>query len=343
MSARSFLRSGCLLGLVALAGCPKAKAPEADPAQVTSLAKAMMSNMPPPGFRDCAPGEVMGGATLTNATLYKLTRTPMPPNPKNDGTIDPKLDTWLNPDELVSPAALTLAADGANTDVARRRAAAELLAAPFYLVYRVDLIDAPMAQGFKEQKRGTIGARAIRFDKSGMPYCVRNFTFQNDFARSERAIAMSDKAQMDPEVVKALQSDLKEQMLRTVASLGASRNAAAPRPAKPVEGDPGGASAPGSAGSAAVAGSATPPSTAPAAGSATPASGSGSTAAGSDAGSAAAPAVVPDPVPARPAPRPRPQPKPPAATGSGSAEAPAPPPPAEPAPEPAPPVEGSGS
>jgi uncharacterized membrane protein YbaN (DUF454 family) len=198
--------------LLALAGCgKKAKAPEADPAQVTTIAKQMVKSFPGPGAKECDGKDVVGGATFTATTFFTIAGS----------TFDkakPEYQEYVNPHELDSPAARTLVDDKA-TPQQKRQAAAELLSAPFYLVYHVDLVNAPMALAVKELKRGTVGARAVRFDKQGMAQCVRVFYFQNDKALNEEMIKKSDKAVIDPAVAQALRDDLRVQMLKRVPSL----------------------------------------------------------------------------------------------------------------------------
>mgnify|MGYP001596283155 FL=1 len=53
----------------------------------------------------------------------------------------------------------------------------------------------------------------IRYER-GTPSCAKVFFWQNDRARSDRAIAMSDRAVVDPQVVDALRADLAEQYLK---------------------------------------------------------------------------------------------------------------------------------
>jgi hypothetical protein len=197
---------------VLLAACgTKSKAPEADPAALTAIAKQMVKSFPGPGIKECEGKEVVGGATFTAVTFLKLA------NDKYDEH-KPEYQEYVNPAELDSPAARTLL-DAKASNTQKRQAAAELLAAPFYLVYYIDLVNAPMALEIKELKRGTVGGRAIRFDKRGYVQCVRVFYFQNDKAVSDSAIARSNKALMDPEIAKELQLDLRKQMLGRIPSL----------------------------------------------------------------------------------------------------------------------------
>ncbi|MEJ7601505.1 MAG: hypothetical protein WKG01_26610 [Kofleriaceae bacterium] len=80
-------------------------------------------------------------------------------------------------------------------------------------------MNAPMALEVKELKRGTVGARAMRFDKAGHVQCVRVFYWQNDKKVSDAAIAKSDKARIEPEVAAELRADLRREMLKRIPSL----------------------------------------------------------------------------------------------------------------------------
>ena len=71
-----------------------------------------------------------------------------------------------------------------------------------------------MALGVKELKIGTIHTRVIRYEKNGTPGCVLVFNFQNDRAVSDKAIEMSDKAEIDPAVAKVLRDDLVAQYIK---------------------------------------------------------------------------------------------------------------------------------
>ncbi len=210
MSARSSLHSAVLLALVAACGS-KAKAREADPAAVVTIAKQMAKSFPGPGAKECAGKDVVGGATFTATTFLTLAGS-------SYDSAKPEYQEYVNPHELDSPAARTLI-DAKASEQQKRQAAAELLSAPFYLVYHVDLVNAPMALSVKELKRGTVGARAVRFDKTGMAQCVRVFYFQNDKALNEEMIKKSNQAVIDPAVAQALRDDLRVQMLKRVPSL----------------------------------------------------------------------------------------------------------------------------
>ena len=124
----------------------------------------------------------------------------------------PEDSDWINPTQLDAPAARTLL-EPKDKKLARQ-AAAELLAAPFWIVYKVDYLNAPMALGVKELKRGVIGTRVIRYEKNtALPSCVLVFNFANDQKISDDAIEVSDKAEIDPAVAKILRDDLVHQYI----------------------------------------------------------------------------------------------------------------------------------
>ena len=198
MSARSSLHSVCLVALVA-ACSKKAPLPEADPAKFVTIAKRMAQTFPGPGANECAGKDVVGGATMVGPTFLDIAQSSYDKK-------KPEFQEYVNPHELDSPAARVLN-DPKATDKQKRQATAELLSAPFYLVYYVDLVNAPMALEVKELKRGTVGARAMRFDKAGHVQCVRVFYWQNDKKVSDAAIA------------KELRDDLRVQMLKRIPSL----------------------------------------------------------------------------------------------------------------------------
>jgi hypothetical protein len=199
MSERS---SRCELAAVALLCACGSKPPEADPAAVATLAATLLDNSPVPAAApQCKPEELGAPVTVTYHTLRILAGKPIDPTlPEQAG--------WINPPALETPAIHTLA-DAAADTTAKRRAAAEVLAAPAWIVYRVDLVNAPMALGVKELKIGTINSRIIRYDrKSGQPTCVTVFNFQNTQAKSDWAISVSNRPYIDAGVVNVLREDL---------------------------------------------------------------------------------------------------------------------------------------
>jgi hypothetical protein len=215
-------RIAALLGVALVAGAcgkPQSKKPEADPQQVTNLANTMLKNVPTPlAVPECKFADLVGGATLTRRTLIRLAQQPMPQ--MTTAKIErPEVADFVNPPELDSPAALTLVESSDAT--LKRQAAAELLSAPFYLVYHVDLVDTPIALGIKDFKNGTVGARALRYDKAGSAACVYVFFWSNDPRKQEWAVKQSDKPLIDPAVKQEMQDDLRAQMLKRIAGLAA--------------------------------------------------------------------------------------------------------------------------
>ena len=179
--------------------------PEADPATFVAIADRMVNKVPSPaGIRDCRPEE-LAGVSMTRRTLLMIDHRELDKNAE--------LSDWMNPVELDAPAARVLA-DPAADEGDRRRATAELLAAPAYLIYRLDMVAAPMALGVKDLKIGTVGGRLFRYDKTGKPECVTLFVFQNDKDKSDSAIARSRSAGViDPKVAQELRDDLHAQYL----------------------------------------------------------------------------------------------------------------------------------
>jgi hypothetical protein len=203
------------LGIVAsalFAACSTSHKPEADPARLKPIMKAMDKNTPAPGGAPvCTPEQMIGGATLTQVTLLRIAEEPANPGPERED--------WINPPELDVPAARELV-DPKVDETTKRQAAFELLSAPFYLVYRIDIVDAPMAIGVKDLKRGTVGSRVLRFDRQGNIVCVKVLTFQNTQEKSDWAILKSNLPSIDPKVAEALRDDLHDQLLKHIPALG---------------------------------------------------------------------------------------------------------------------------
>ncbi len=197
MWGRSSLPS---LALLAACGHSAPKQPEADPALVKTLASKMTNSVPAPAaVRQCTKADYQGVPSLTSRTLLQLAGETL----KND----PEHAEWINPPGLEADAFHAVATGD-------RHAAATVLAAPAWVVYKVDMVNAPIALSVKELKIGTIGARAMRFStKTGQPDCVEVFFFQNDQAKSDWAIAQSNKTLIDPAVAKAMRDDLAAQFL----------------------------------------------------------------------------------------------------------------------------------
>lgn len=205
MSARSFARNGSLLLVAlpfALAACGKKK-PEADPAKVSALAKIIANNPPPfAGVRPCAAADFQQ-PSMSQPTLLRLAKEEVPATHERVG--------WINPPELDAPYARVLV--DSTDEKLRRQAAAEFLAVKAFMVFRVDMVDVPLALEIKELKRGAVGIRAIGYDAKGELTCVKQFTVQNDKEKSEWAMKTTDKARVDPAVAQALRDDLKVQLL----------------------------------------------------------------------------------------------------------------------------------
>jgi hypothetical protein len=212
MSARSFARDlGIAVGVLATA-CSTTHKPEADPARLVPIMKAMDKNTPAPGGAPvCKPDQMVGGATMTQVTLLKIAGEPANPGPERED--------WINPPELDVPAARELI-DPAVDETTKRQAAYELLSAPFFLVYRIDIVDAPMSIGVKDLKRGTIGSRVFRFSRQGAIECVKVLTFQSTQEVSDWAILKSNLPTIDPKVAQALRDDLRAQLLKHIPALG---------------------------------------------------------------------------------------------------------------------------
>lgn len=206
MSARSFLLSAIVLAACGKHAADKPK-PTADPAKVRDAAKAMADHLPAmAGAPECKDADLAAPVTMTYTTLERVAQ--MVPQK------DPEHADWINPPQLDTPAARVLA-DPSATVQAAGEAAATLLAAKAWLVYRVDMVNAPIALGVKELKIGTVGTRIVRYDAATrLPTCVRVFTFQNDKAKSDWAIEQSNKVVIDPAVAQAMREDLADRYLK---------------------------------------------------------------------------------------------------------------------------------
>jgi hypothetical protein len=206
MSARSS-RHSFAIAVIALASCGhKAKKPEADPAKVKELASKMIDHSPvPAALPRCKAEELVAPVTVTYRTLRLLAGQVSP-------ATAPEEADWLNPAPLDHPATRLLLDDKAD-ETAKREAAGELVAARSWILYRIDLVNAPMALGAKELKTGTINGRVIRYDRSGLPTCVYVWNFQNTREKTDWAISVSNKPYIDPAVMKVLQDDLTAQYL----------------------------------------------------------------------------------------------------------------------------------
>jgi len=205
MSARSSAHKLALA--LALAACGKSAPPppEADPAKVIDIAHKLEANMPGMAtVRDCKPDDYAGALPLTWRSLTQLAGETQS---KESRDAD-----WINPPEL-DAAPVRVLLDSQDVKL-KRRAAAEVLGAKSFMLYKVDVVNAPMAVAIKELKTGTVLTRIIRFERDTTPTCVAMLDFQNDPAKSDWAISVSDKPLIDPAVAKALRDDLAAQYVK---------------------------------------------------------------------------------------------------------------------------------
>jgi hypothetical protein len=187
--------------------------PTADPGKVRALAAQMIHNTPAiAAVPVCSDGDFTGATTVTSRSLELLAQQQVPK--------DPEHAEWIHPPQLEAPAVRAFLATPTP------ELAAELLAANKWMVYRVEMVNAPIALGEKELKIGTVGTRIIVYDKTGMATCARVFNFQNDKAKSDWAIKNADHIVIPPEVSKAMRDDLAEQFVKLAPK-------PAPAPAKP--------------------------------------------------------------------------------------------------------------
>ncbi|MCX5742535.1 MAG: hypothetical protein NT062_08570 [Proteobacteria bacterium] len=175
-------------------------------ARVEVLAKFMIDNVPRPGVApDCKDEDYVGGYPLTHLTLLKLG--------KGLYKEDAEHADWINPAQLDAPSARVLLDPKASADD-KAYAAGEFTNAKFFVVYRVENADAPMALGVKDPKISTISTKIIKYGnrdqpgKETIPVCARAFSFQNTKEKSDWAIEKSDKALIDPVVAAAMRDDL---------------------------------------------------------------------------------------------------------------------------------------
>lgn len=218
MSARSSAPSWILVALATVpAGCGS-KGPDGDPKKVETLAASMLRNIPfPAAVKDCTDADFAGTYPLTERTVVKMSKQPIPP--------EPEYASWVNPSEVDFPSVFQLADDNAP-ESSKRKAAGELLAAKAFVMFHVDIVDIPIAVGIKELKRGYAGFRAIRYDHSGQATCVRVFVVKNSKKVAEWAQDQVEKsALVDPKVQTAVQDDFRVQYKATIASLGLPRPA----------------------------------------------------------------------------------------------------------------------
>lgn len=202
MLARSFLLSAALL-----AGC---KGHGDSVAKLQALAKLMIENTPAPAaFGECS-REQLNAPGVTARTLIQIAGNPLEDKPERTD--------WINPSELDVPAARTVVDPNASASD-KDDAAAALLGVKAITVWRPEMVNVPLAIGVKELKRGAVGMRALGYDMHGNCTCITVFNIQNDKAVSEWAMDQTNKALVDPAIAKALQKDLRTQLLMKVADL----------------------------------------------------------------------------------------------------------------------------
>jgi len=207
MSGRSS-RLGSTLALVALvAACgtkgdaPAKKRVKGKPERVQVLAKFMVDNVPRPGVvPECKDEDFLGGYPITQLSLLLLGKALFDKE-------HPERQTWMNPPELEAPSVAVLLDDKASSED-KAYAAGEFVNAPFFVVYRVENADAPLALGVKELKIGTVSTKIIKYGKDTIPICAKAFSYQNSKEKSDWAIEKSDKALVDPAIAQAMRDDL---------------------------------------------------------------------------------------------------------------------------------------
>jgi hypothetical protein len=209
-AAGPWLALPCLaLGAASCSSEATQKKPEADPAQVGELAATLLRNTPAiAGVPECTPEDLRAGARLTLRTVMQLAGREVP----TDATSNAALAEWTNPPTLDAPAARGLGRRRVD-EHARRQAAAELLAAPGYRLYRVDSVDVPLAIEVKELKRGVVSARAIKYDARREPVCMTVYPVRNSKEKSDWAMEKSNRVRVDPTIAQALRDELSEQLL----------------------------------------------------------------------------------------------------------------------------------
>jgi hypothetical protein len=207
------------LALLALACGKRPAAPQADPAEAKARAERIYRGAPNTGSVPACTDADITGLMITQTSLMGLAGRPL------DG--DPEHAPWINPPGLDDASVRTLL-DPAAAPAAKREAAAAFLAAPGYLVYRIDNLDAPLAIGVKEHKVGTVGGRVLRHDGNGRATCFRVFNIQNTKDKITWAIQQSTTAVVAPEIVSAMQADLAAQYQALVPRPGA------PAPVQPA-------------------------------------------------------------------------------------------------------------
>src|SRR5690606_17570948 len=128
-----------------------------DPEKIRALADRLLRVTPPlAGMRACTEADYENPA-MSLVTAIELAKETMPDRPE--------FERWVNPPEIDSPAFRTILES--KDEPERRRAAHQLLNAKGYILYRVDMVNVPLALEVKELKRGAVGVRAVGFDQQG--------------------------------------------------------------------------------------------------------------------------------------------------------------------------------
>ena len=203
MQGRSSPRRSLALLACALGACSAKKhdGVKGHVERVKVLASFMVENVPRPGVvGECKPGDFVGGYPMTHLSLLKL-------GGKTWEKERPEYADWINPAELDAPSARVLL-DPAASREDQEYAAGDFIGAKFYVVYRVENVDAPVALGVKDLKMSTVGTHITKYGKDTIPVCSTVFHFQSSPEKSDWAIVHSDKAKIDPAVAQAVKDDL---------------------------------------------------------------------------------------------------------------------------------------
>jgi hypothetical protein len=90
-----------------------------------------------------------------------------------------------------------------------------MLAAPFFVVYRVDLVASPFALGVKEPRTGFVYTRAIRYSTAGRAECAFVMAIHDKPQVTDEAIDKAGRvaAGVPADVIKMMQDDLRAQYI----------------------------------------------------------------------------------------------------------------------------------
>ena len=158
-------------------------------------------------MRDCKPEELGGTDEVTSRTLHELAGQKVGTRARGRRLDQPARDSTRRRRGRSSKR---------HRATAKREAAAELLAAPAWIVYHVDIVNAPMAIGVKELKIGTI-ADAPHPLRQGRAAGVRDGVLLPEHPSEDRlGDLITNKAYVDAAVAKELRDDLTAQYLKLV-------------------------------------------------------------------------------------------------------------------------------